>query len=245
MATEKVHVHCDVCIAGGGPAGIAAALSAARAGANTILCERYGILGGGLVASFVRPLLGSVKNTNIGNEIEKRLEQYSDIASPFERTKIVLTEMLQEAGVRVFLQTQITNAVTEAGRIVFAEAVSQAETAISHPLPVVKLKSDATETVWCSLPPSCLPLTALNRMTVSAAVTKRTTDSCQTVQNTSPFVMKPAVPENCRPPSISSVCTTLAVLEKEWSTRHNTTIWIRSTRRKFSARKTTCASRSL
>lgn len=128
MATEKVHVHCDVFIAGGGPAGIAAALSAARAGANTILCERYGILGGGLVASFVRPLLGSVKNTNIGNEIEKRLEQYSDIASPFERTKIVLTEMLQEAGVRVFLQTQITNAVTKAGRIVFAEAVSQAKT---------------------------------------------------------------------------------------------------------------------
>jgi NADPH-dependent 2,4-dienoyl-CoA reductase/sulfur reductase-like enzyme len=32
----------DVLVAGGGPAGIAAALSAARAGARTMIVERYG-----------------------------------------------------------------------------------------------------------------------------------------------------------------------------------------------------------
>lgn len=36
----------DVCVLGGGPAGIAAAASAARHGAHTLLVERYGFLGG-------------------------------------------------------------------------------------------------------------------------------------------------------------------------------------------------------
>lgn len=36
----------DVLVAGGGPAGIAAATAAARNGASVILVERYGYLGG-------------------------------------------------------------------------------------------------------------------------------------------------------------------------------------------------------
>jgi hypothetical protein len=36
----------DVCVLGGGPAGLAAAVSAARGGARTLLVERYGFLGG-------------------------------------------------------------------------------------------------------------------------------------------------------------------------------------------------------
>ena len=36
----------DVVVLGGGPAGIAAAVSAARAGRSTLLVERYGFLGG-------------------------------------------------------------------------------------------------------------------------------------------------------------------------------------------------------
>jgi glycine/D-amino acid oxidase-like deaminating enzyme len=41
-----VRAECDVLVAGGGPAGIAAATAAARNGARTILVERYGALGG-------------------------------------------------------------------------------------------------------------------------------------------------------------------------------------------------------
>jgi len=36
----------DVIIAGGGPAGLAAAIAAARNGARTVLLERFGYLGG-------------------------------------------------------------------------------------------------------------------------------------------------------------------------------------------------------
>ena len=41
-----VHATCDVLVVGGGPAGTAAALSAARQGADVVLLERYNHLGG-------------------------------------------------------------------------------------------------------------------------------------------------------------------------------------------------------
>lgn len=41
-----VRRECDVLVVGGGPAGIAAAIAAARNGASTVLVERYGSLGG-------------------------------------------------------------------------------------------------------------------------------------------------------------------------------------------------------
>jgi glycine/D-amino acid oxidase-like deaminating enzyme len=41
-----VRTECDVLVVGGGPAGIAAAIAAARNGAETVLVERYGALGG-------------------------------------------------------------------------------------------------------------------------------------------------------------------------------------------------------
>ncbi|MBD3647652.1 MAG: FAD-dependent oxidoreductase [Pseudomonadales bacterium] len=41
-----VRAECDVLVVGGGPAGIAAAIAAARNGADTLLIERYGSLGG-------------------------------------------------------------------------------------------------------------------------------------------------------------------------------------------------------
>jgi FAD dependent oxidoreductase len=41
-----VHAECDVLVVGGGPAGMAAAVAAARLGARTILLERHNHLGG-------------------------------------------------------------------------------------------------------------------------------------------------------------------------------------------------------
>jgi sarcosine oxidase subunit alpha len=45
---EKAHAFCDVLIVGGGPAGLAAALSAGRSGARVILCDEDFLLGGRL-----------------------------------------------------------------------------------------------------------------------------------------------------------------------------------------------------
>ena len=46
---EKKHIHCDVLVVGGGPAGISAAVSAGRAGARVILVDSHTRLGGQLL----------------------------------------------------------------------------------------------------------------------------------------------------------------------------------------------------
>lgn len=47
----------EVLVVGGGPAGLGAALGAAEAGAEVILAERYGFLGGNATAALVMPLM--------------------------------------------------------------------------------------------------------------------------------------------------------------------------------------------
>src|SRR5690606_24059060 len=49
----------DVLVVGGGPAGIAAAVAAARAGASVRIVERFGFLGGNLTAGLVGPCMTS------------------------------------------------------------------------------------------------------------------------------------------------------------------------------------------
>ena len=48
----------DVIVAGAGPAGICAAVAAAREGAKVALVERYGVVGGNLTTGYVGPILG-------------------------------------------------------------------------------------------------------------------------------------------------------------------------------------------
>lgn len=51
-------MECDVLVAGGGSAGLAAAVSAARLGARTLLIERHGVLGGMASAALVHSICG-------------------------------------------------------------------------------------------------------------------------------------------------------------------------------------------
>lgn len=53
-----IAIEADVVVAGGGSAGIAAAITAARAGARTVLIERYGFLGGNAVSAYVGTICG-------------------------------------------------------------------------------------------------------------------------------------------------------------------------------------------
>src|SRR5215468_3288451 len=58
----------DVLVVGGGPAGLGAALGAASAGAQVILTERYGFLGGNATAALVMPLMSFHTQKTIRSE---------------------------------------------------------------------------------------------------------------------------------------------------------------------------------
>ena len=53
-----VNTRFDLIVCGGGPSGVAAALTAARRGARTLLVERYGFCGGMATAALVNPWAG-------------------------------------------------------------------------------------------------------------------------------------------------------------------------------------------
>ena len=63
MRTEcQAHVHSDIVVCGGGPAGIMAAVSAARMGCKVSIIEHFGFFGGAATACLVVPISGFFKN---------------------------------------------------------------------------------------------------------------------------------------------------------------------------------------
>lgn len=119
----------DVLVVGGGPSGVAAAIAASRAGASTILVERYNHLGGLWTGGLVLPLLSThgidTKNNQtqvihgISDEIVKRLEkigmligEINPIVDP-EATKYVLELMVKESGVTMYYHCWVSNVITE------------------------------------------------------------------------------------------------------------------------------------
>jgi hypothetical protein len=133
----------DVLVAGGGPAGIAAALAAARLGARTLLVERYGYLGGMITGAYVVAILGVGDGHvplahGIVDDIRERMGTL-DAAKPIggcgdyrvdaELFKWQALEMLLEAGARVRLHTLACDPIVEEGAVtgIVAESKSGRE----------------------------------------------------------------------------------------------------------------------
>ena len=140
----------DVLVVGGGNAGCAAALAAARHGAKTLLVERYGFLGGTATAAMVGPWMtfhsGSKRIVGgIAQEIVERLQRmggspghvrdssdYVPTITPFdpEMHKALLFEMMQESGVQLLLHAYFLRTVmrgTEVEGAVFATVAGERE----------------------------------------------------------------------------------------------------------------------
>jgi len=124
----------DVIVCGGGPAGTAAALSAARRGAKTLLIEQGGCLGGFWTRGLLTWLIDTENKDGLLNEVMTRLEAEADgrkIASPkrftadTEKTKLVLETMCREAGVSLRYHTTLTGALMDGSRIRYALTASK------------------------------------------------------------------------------------------------------------------------
>ena len=110
----------DIIVAGGGPAGISAAVSAARAGASVLLLERHDCLGGVWTSGLLSYVFDFDKS-DIGWEIIRRLDALGarrpDRTDAYDRDrdwvyepeymKFVCEEMCREAGVKVLLGSPV------------------------------------------------------------------------------------------------------------------------------------------
>ncbi len=110
----------DVVVAGAGPAGICAAVAAARSGVNVALVERYGVLGGNLTAGYVGPILGMVGKGTMRDEVmdllgvpDNDMIGETGVAHDMERAKRVLAEFVAREKIDVFLQTPIVDGIVE------------------------------------------------------------------------------------------------------------------------------------
>ena len=141
-----VNYEYDVAVAGGGTAGVVAALAAARNGAKTILIDRYGFLGGSMINgagplhsffNLYKAFPGAEKIQvirGIPDKIVTRMKErggspghleqdkggnYDSVITliDWEIFKEVIFEMMEEAGVKILLHTMVVGAVKEGNTV--------------------------------------------------------------------------------------------------------------------------------
>ncbi len=117
----------DLIVCGAGPAGVCAAISAARSGVRTLLVEVHGCLGGIWTAGLLSWVMDWKSKSGLVSEITGRLAGqgaspgfYSGNNFPFEveRMKILLEEMCRDTGkMDILLHTRVAAAVQKENRI--------------------------------------------------------------------------------------------------------------------------------
>jgi ribulose 1,5-bisphosphate synthetase/thiazole synthase len=128
--TARLAGSYDVVVCGGGVAGFAAAVSAARAGMKTAIIERFNSFGGTATHGNVIPVSGFFHKEKrvvggIGWELIQRLEAVGaaqvempkgHVSVNIELLKLEMQRMLLESGVALYLNSYITDTLLEAGK---------------------------------------------------------------------------------------------------------------------------------
>ena len=128
---KKIPVLCsvDVCICGGGPAGTAAAVNAAKNGAETLLIERGIALGGLGVLGCVYPFMDThAPNSDTPYLVElknrlraKGIEPFDGVTQQTWHNPEILAEihdeMCAEAGVNILYQAVVVDSISSGGKI--------------------------------------------------------------------------------------------------------------------------------
>ncbi|MEG0099510.1 ribulose-1,5-biphosphate synthetase [Citrobacter freundii] len=117
----------DVLVVGGGPSGIAAAISSAREGVATMLIERFGCFGGMMTTAGVESIAwwrheNTIESGGLAREIEETARimgasspepQSRSQAINAERFKLVADTMLEQAGVRRVLHIAAVDVIKQ------------------------------------------------------------------------------------------------------------------------------------
>ena len=119
----------DVIVTGGGPAGVCAAVAAAREGAKTLLLDKNGVLGGNLTIGHVNPVLGGVAKGTMYDELTQLFRQgHEDVPMKHsyignevnidpEEAKVRLMQFVRESGAEFLLNATLCDAIVINGRI--------------------------------------------------------------------------------------------------------------------------------
>jgi hypothetical protein len=161
-------ISCDVLVVGGGAAGVAAAVAAGRAGAQVVLLERYGFLGGLATAAQVGTICGLyLRDTTHSEaapvaggfvkEFAGRLERAAGanrirldnglwvVPYPPPVFASVADALVSEAGnVTVVLHSTVAEARSEGPRLVEVRALAWNEPVVLRPHAVVDCSGEAT-----------------------------------------------------------------------------------------------------
>ena len=123
----------DLLVVGGGPAGIAAALSASRCGLKTLIIERYNHLGGLWSGGLVLPLLSTHAVNHSGEkqkvifgiadeivgmlkEMGMAIREENPVIDP-EAAKYLFNRMVEDAGIQVLFHCWASNVIMDNHRI--------------------------------------------------------------------------------------------------------------------------------
>mgnify|MGYP005778256729 CR=1 FL=1 len=119
----RIRQRTQVLVVGAGPAGVAAAICAAREGAKVLLIEQKETLGGVSTVGLMSHFTGSV-NSRFYREVlarQKLLDgrgpEVEDTVIDTEMLKIAYVQMLEESGAEMLLNTVVSDAICKDGKV--------------------------------------------------------------------------------------------------------------------------------
>ena len=166
----------DVLVVGGGAAGVAAAVTAARAGLSVGLVERYGFCGGGAVAGLSGTICGLYEATDDAGAAPKQvvhgfvdefifeMERRGGLAAPVRYGKtftrvhdpLVWREaadgLLTEAGVEILFHTTVTGVIMDGDRVLGVRAYNKEATLALRAAVTIDASGDADVVAMAGLP---------------------------------------------------------------------------------------------
>jgi ribulose 1,5-bisphosphate synthetase/thiazole synthase len=173
----------DVLVVGGGPAGIGAALGAARKGAKTLLIENHSFFGGvaawalGMPINQVRP--GGKPRSAIHELLVEKIKAYGDQAVRMgthelwcnvEYLKVAVLDALDQVGCRYLVHLRAADAVVENNRVVGVVVATKRGLMTIRTKVVVDCSGDADVAYYAGAE-TMIEAASLMPMTLSLALT--------------------------------------------------------------------------